>query len=90
MELNKFVKKTIKEVIKGVESVGNDTNGAHVHSSHSVYTIDFEVLLIEVSGKENKAGIGVFLSNVGIGKSIKKDEKNASHTKINFSVPIEY
>jgi hypothetical protein len=89
MELKEFIKKTIEEIIEGVNGIENNTQIKIKHSLET-YTIGFEVLLTEASDTESKSGIGVFLSSVGIGTNNRTNEQSTSFTKINFSVPINY
>jgi hypothetical protein len=57
---------------------------------HSVYDVDFRIILTSYEGKENKKGIGVFLSPVGIGANAKSDIHSENTTNVSFSVPVIY
>lgn len=72
--------RTIHGPIKGISDCQKNAEGI----------INFEVILSEIIGKDEKAGIGVFLKGVTIGYEAKKGGENASSTKIGFSIPFEF
>lgn len=55
---------------------------------HSVQNVEFEVGLTESKSDENKTGIGVLLSIVGIGTENKGSSALFSVSRIKFSIPI--
>ena len=57
-----------------------------MHINH----VDFDVALTYTDSEENKTGIGVWFSSIGIGGQEKTDKKNVSVTNIKFSVPLMF
>lgn len=106
MELKDFIRETILQIFEGVkdaqcESIKlnasvNPFNKKHsdgfntYYSFDELHNIEFEVILSELSNNESKAGIGVFLGNLGIGLNDKSEKANTSNTKIKFSIPVSY
>lgn len=55
-----------------------------------IYTIEFEVELIESMSTKGKKGIGVAFPHIGIGVSKESGDDNASTTNIKFKIPMTY
>ncbi len=54
----------------------------------TVHVISYEVSIGQTQGKEAKAGIGVFLANVGIGAQGRTESTNQATNTIKFSIPV--
>lgn len=52
--------------------------------------VEFDIALAEVSAKDTKGGIGVFLGSVGLGSQGASHGETSSHSRIKFSVPIVF
>jgi hypothetical protein len=58
------------------------------NKSYPIETVFFEVGLMDTKIKGKNTGIGVYLSNIGIGFNKTKKISSESVTRISFSVPI--
>jgi hypothetical protein len=52
--------------------------------------IEFELLLCSTDTNKSKSGIGVFLTQLGMGKEQSKSNESSAYSKIKFSVPVIY
>ena len=101
MELKEFIKNVLIDLSEGVEEAQMElkekstvvnprrTNNIN-HEDRNITTVHFEMGLMSSETENNTAGIGVFLSSVGVG--VKNDAKtnNESVTRISFSLQVAF
>lgn len=99
MLLKEFIKETLSQIIEGVKEAQEECRkmGAIVnpriddaHDSIRHEKVSFEVLLSGVENNENKKGIGVWLSSVGVGVNQSDKQENSTHTKVSFDVYVQF
>jgi hypothetical protein len=54
----------------------------------AVHSVDFDVAVTAVEGKETKGGIGIVVGAIGIGSHGRSEESSTSVSRIKFRVPI--
>jgi hypothetical protein len=104
VDLETFVAKTLRQIIKGVktaqqsqdcqeatinpDSVKNRKMGSELYLDEKISPIEFDVAVVASEGRENKAGAGVVLAVFGICGQTESTKSNSSVSRIKFSVPI--
>jgi hypothetical protein len=53
-----------------------------------VTNVAFDILLTEISSDQGKAGIGVFLGNIGLGTQAEKENRVEAVNRLQFELPI--
>jgi len=94
MELKDFIKRTLIDIVSGVEEANNEknrfrlTSQVHHGTGESGQKVEFDVSVIvnESSDSDIKGGIKVALVNFGGG--VKESESNQNIQKIKFEVFI--
>lgn len=77
-----------------VTGAGNNMSNVYGHiddksdSLRAVHSVEFDVAVTVVDGKETKGGIGVVMGVVGIGSQRRSEESNTSISRIKFKIPI--
>ena len=99
MELKEFVKETLTQIVDGIKEaqevcgkIGAIVNPHIDDANDSIRQekVSFEVLLSGVENNENKKGIGVWLSSVGVGVNQSDKQENSTHTKVSFDVYVQF
>lgn len=88
-ELGGVVNPSNISIDKGLCSPGGNAHG-FIDRNYNLSNIEFEVTLAENIDSENKAGIGVLLSQIGIGASTKEQHLSASMNKVRFNVQVKF
>lgn len=70
--------------------VCNEETYRHDDADYPATKVNFRVGLTESSNKGNKAGIGVFLGKVSLGKEASKEVDTQSVTSVEFSVTVVF
>lgn len=71
-------------------AVCNDEVYRHRDTDYPATKVNFKVGLTESSNKGDKAGIGVFLGKVSLGKETNKEVDTQSVTSVDFSVTVVF
>lgn len=77
-----------------VTGAGNDKNNVYGYISEepkylrAVHSVDFDVAVTAVEGKETKGGIGIVVGAIGLGSQGRSEESSTSVSRIKFRVPI--
>lgn len=85
--------KELGGLVNPMLKVGSSYNGQPYHHRDSDYPatqVCFKVGLTESSNKGDKAGIGVFLGKVSLGKEVNKELETQSVTSVEFSVTVVF
>ena len=56
----------------------------------AVHTVEFDIAVTAVDGKETKGGIGIVVGAIGLGSQGRSEERNTSISRIKFKVPIAF
>jgi hypothetical protein len=57
-------------------------------SLRAVHSVEFDVAVTAVEGKESKGGIGIVVGSIGLGSQGRSEESSSSVSRIKFKVPI--
>lgn len=57
---------------------------------YNLSNIEFEIELAENNDSENRAGIGVLLSQIGLGANTREQHLSASMNKVKFNVQVKF
>ena len=68
----------------------NETYYRHNYSDYPATQVNFKVGLTASDNNGNKAGIGVFLGKVSLGKESSKETETQSVTSVEFSVTVVF
>lgn len=104
MELQKFIQKTIVEIINGVKSAGKEVGENHINPSLTgelpknaktyyqeiVQDVEFDVAVTVEEKKEGGVEGKISVLGYGIGGGISTDNTASTVTRIKFSVPLLY
>lgn len=54
----------------------------------AVHSVEFDVAVTAVEGKETKGGIGIVVGTIGLGSQGRSEQSSTSVSRIKFCVPI--
>lgn len=92
MDLKEFVSETLRQVIEGVKDVQEIAaqNRAVVVPYYDYSkTVDYDVAVTAVEGKEAGAKAGISVWSIGAGGNLKTESSNTTVSRIKFSIPLE-
>lgn len=100
MDLKQFVKETLTQIIQGVSEAQGEASlsGGRVNPSFSgpgtdqhgclIGFVEFDVAVSVSEGTGSKAGIGIFVGEVGLGAKGESTSASGSMSRIKFKVPV--
>lgn len=97
MELNKYVRQTLVEVLQGVVNAqeevrefGGIINPHRTTMELADQLVEFEVEVSTVEGSESESGLGVFAGPLAAGTRAGSDAETTHAGRIQFCVPVRF
>lgn len=92
MDVKDFVSETLMQIVQGVVEAQTHTKdkGAVVVPYHDFHkTVNFDVAVTVVEGKETTGKAGISVWSIGAGVGGKSESSSSTVSRIKFDIPVE-